>query len=695
MAACASSPRLLLKAVGPGDHRDIAVAGTGVVVGRGESTNVYSATMSRQHCYFSVGGGAATVRLRPLGRNSVVAMPRGSTARSYAVPQGKVSTLGVGDRIALLVTGEYMYEVTSEDDDDTAENDGPGSPLVDDTEDEADEDFTASAKKPAGKASQQPAAALEFRRVSSVSKATPQDIARTPEPTAQHAPPAPGESVPPPSLPASQDLPPAAAAASGGPPAKKQKQLPACKYGAACTRKNPTHFAEFSHPSALAGAAVALSAVDGAAKPACRYGAACTRKNPAHFKDEAHPAEHPLADAICQPPAGPSCAGNDDADGQEDEETGPPVDVDVEDPALRTKRAVKGVDPERYMPEDEIVYAIGCGEQYKMKYTAQGYYCTCVAWRYQNRSVDARTCKHLKEYLGAAFEATRCDLPLGGGGKVGGGGGGGGGGGVKKKAMAGVLLADKWDERDPTGWWISEKLDGVRAYWDGANFLSRNGNVFTAPSWFSQSIPAGVELDGELFGGRGAFQSTVGVVKSSEAHTGWKSLTYEVFDIPSEKLAWESRLQAMATKLAGCDKYIRVVDQYVCKNKAMVESELCRVLALGGEGLMLRQPGSMYVHKRSSTLLKVKKFSDLEAIVVAHEKGKGKNADRLGAFVCKLPNGKQFNVGTGLTDAQRLNPPAAVGQVITVKYQELTLSGVPRFPVFIGLRIDATWPPKS
>ena len=113
--------------------------------------------------------------------------------------------------------------------------------------------------------------------------------------------------------------------------------------------------------------------------------------------------------------------------------------------------------------------------------------------------------------------------------------------------------------------------------------------------------------------------------------------------------------------------------------------------SLGGEGLILRQPGSQYKAGRSNTLLKIKSMHDAEGRVVEHLPGKGRHAGRLGAVVVELPDGKTFSVGTGFSDAQRQNPPA-IGSTITYRYQEMTDRGVPRFPSFAGLRTDVPPP---
>ena len=72
----------------------------------------------------------------------------------------------------------------------------------------------------------------------------------------------------------------------------------------------------------------------------------------------------------------------------------------------------------------------------------------------------------------------------------------------------------RWESSiDITGWWMSEKLDGVRAYWDGKQFLSRLGNRFHAPPWFVEGFRP-TPLDGELWGGRKLFQRTVSIVSA-------------------------------------------------------------------------------------------------------------------------------------------------------------------------------------
>ena len=336
--------------------------------------------------------------------------------------------------------------------------------------------------------------------------------------------------------------------------------------------------------------------------------------------------------------------------------------------------------------------------------------CSCPAWKNQSREIDVRTCKHICKVRGNAIECARVGydgLPTA----------------VKKKfadplgatqtaAAAGVagvplikvalaakkaagpvkkapplLLAHTWDgEQDPTGKWLSEKLDGVRAKWTGSVFLSRLGNVFHAPEYFTQGFP-NTPLDGELFLARGEFQKTVSIVRRKNGGDLWKQLRYLVFDVPEHGGVFEDR-DAAIPDLIDIAPYAEAVFQRRCAGAADVKRQLAAMEAVGGEGLMLREAGSLYVDGRSHTLLKVVSFKSDEATVYGYTKGKGRHLGVVGALKVRRADGAEFKVGTGLSDAQRKAPPS-VGAVITFNYRELTKAGIPRFPSFVGERIDA------
>lgn len=258
-----------------------------------------------------------------------------------------------------------------------------------------------------------------------------------------------------------------------------------------------------------------------------------------------------------------------------------------------------------------------------------------------------------------------------------------------------VLLAHTWEnDVDLAGWWMSEKLDGVRAYWDGRRFLSRLGNEYIAPEWFVAGLPS-TPLDGELWVGRKQFQRCVSIVRRQEAHDEWREVRYLIFDAPAHDGPFEDRLQHIQDTLARHKPaYAQYHMHEVCKGTEHMRGELRRVEALGGEGLMMRRPRSRYEVGRSHTLLKVKSFHDAEARVIGHQAGTGKHKGRLGALLVEMPDGTQFAVGTGLSDAERGSPPP-LGSIITYRYQELSDGGVPRFPSYVGIRHDFAWPGKG
>jgi DNA ligase-1 len=317
---------------------------------------------------------------------------------------------------------------------------------------------------------------------------------------------------------------------------------------------------------------------------------------------------------------------------------------------------------------------------YQLKNTGGVYSCTCPAWRNQSLPIEKRTCKHLRKLRGDAAEEARIESalparPL----KP---------DGSEETADLPVLLAHVWnEEHDPTGWWMSEKLDGVRAYWDGQQFLSRRNNILYAPEWFTAGLPRHA-LDGELWIGRKQFDRASGIVRRQDKPETWNEVKYLVFDAPEAAGPFEDRLQFLADGVGHWQSpFAKLHEHALCRGLDQLVAELDRVTQLGGEGLMLREPGSHYERTRSTTLLKVKKFLDAEAVVIGHEAGAGRHKGRVGALVARFGNGKEFRVGTGLTDRERENPPPA-GSIITVKYQELTKDGMPRFPVYVGARPD-------
>jgi DNA ligase-1 len=195
-------------------------------------------------------------------------------------------------------------------------------------------------------------------------------------------------------------------------------------------------------------------------------------------------------------------------------------------------------------------------------------------------------------------------------------------------------------------------------------------------------------LDGEFWIDRKKFQRTVGIVRRQDKTDLWKEVNYLIFDAPEGGAAFEERLKTIRRILRkNRPAHVLAHEHVLCTDLDHLRRELARVEALGGEGLMLRQPGSKYEIGRSMTLLKVKTFHDAEARVVGHEPGAGRHKGRLGALLVEMADGKRFAVGTGFSDAERSNAPP-IGSTIMFRFQELTDGGIPRFPSYVGLRSD-------
>ena len=257
---------------------------------------------------------------------------------------------------------------------------------------------------------------------------------------------------------------------------------------------------------------------------------------------------------------------------------------------------------------------------------------------------------------------------------------------VAEKVSPALLLANVWNPSiDPTGWWISEKYDGLRGYWDGQKLWSRKGTAIHAPDWFLAELPKDIALDGELWIGRGQFEEALSTVLSQTPDERWKGVRFMVFDAPQAKGTFEARVAFVQATLPKENQFAKPVVQYLCKGAAHLIAERDRVVALGGEGLMLRKPESEYETRRSPTLLKVKPQDDAEATVIAHNPGKGKYAGKLGSLRVKMADGVEFSIGTGFTDAQRESPPP-IGTVITYRFRGLTKNGLPRFPSYLRVR---------
>ncbi|MGP4845011.1 DNA ligase [Marinobacter sp. 1Y8] len=250
-----------------------------------------------------------------------------------------------------------------------------------------------------------------------------------------------------------------------------------------------------------------------------------------------------------------------------------------------------------------------------------------------------------------------------------------------------ILLGETYQQGiNLSDYWVSEKLDGVRAYWDGKQLISRQGHRFHAPDWFLTDFPE-QPLDGELWMGRGRFSETSGAVRKLEpVDAEWRQIRLMVFDLPSSRAPFSERVVQMKALVSG-SPYIAMIDQRRASSHDALMEQLDQVVANGGEGLMLHDGNSLYRAGRTDDVLKVKRYQDAEAVVVGHTEGNGKYEGQLGALIVERKDGRRFKLGTGFSDAQRADPPP-MGAEVTFKYYGLTSTGLPRFASFLRVRDD-------
>lgn len=249
-----------------------------------------------------------------------------------------------------------------------------------------------------------------------------------------------------------------------------------------------------------------------------------------------------------------------------------------------------------------------------------------------------------------------------------------------------LMLATVWEKGDdPAGWWLSEKYDGVRGYWNGTQMLTRRGNPIAIPDSFRTQLPS-FPLDGELWAGRGKFSTTLSIVRDQTPGPAWSTIRYLVFDAPAQSGPFEARLKAVSQWLSHHpSSQIQLIEQIRGTSQSELEVLMDQIEARGGEGVMLRAVKSPYQHGRSEHLRKYKRFDDGLATVVGYNPGKGKYTGMIGSLKVELDDGNRFSVGSGLSDAERKTPPA-LGATIRFKHHGWTHLGKPRFPVFWRVR---------
>lgn len=247
-----------------------------------------------------------------------------------------------------------------------------------------------------------------------------------------------------------------------------------------------------------------------------------------------------------------------------------------------------------------------------------------------------------------------------------------------------VMLAIDYDTRlDPSHWWISEKYDGVRVFWNGSTLQSRSGRVLAASRRFTSRLP-NVPLDGELWLGRGQFSQTTGALTTGKSHAAWNQMKLVVIDLPSVADPFESRMEKVN---ALCQQSSACMPMGItrCSSRSHMHDVLDSMVAGGAEGIMLREPGSPYQLGRCRSLVKVKPVQESDAQVIGHQISS--KTGRVSALVVQSQQWKRFEIGSGITRQLSIEPPS-IGSTVNFAYSGLTSHGLPRFPVLRGVRVD-------
>jgi DNA ligase 1 len=249
-----------------------------------------------------------------------------------------------------------------------------------------------------------------------------------------------------------------------------------------------------------------------------------------------------------------------------------------------------------------------------------------------------------------------------------------------------LMLADIYRQGlDLKQYRVSEKLDGIRARWDGKHLISRGGGIFAAPDWFTTEFPT-VPLDGELWIGRGRYEEVSSIVRTQQSHDGWQMVQFMVFDLPAHGGTFAQRVIEMnRVKTESTSPYLGIIEQQRVGSEKDLLKWLHRVIDEGGEGLMLHRENALYASGRSQDLLKLKLFTDAEATVIGYRPGKGQFDGLTGSLKVRTDDGVIFFIGSGLSHEQRRRPPPLQSRV-TFRHQGWTQNGIPRFPVFLRVR---------
>ena len=238
-----------------------------------------------------------------------------------------------------------------------------------------------------------------------------------------------------------------------------------------------------------------------------------------------------------------------------------------------------------------------------------------------------------------------------------------------------------YKDQNISDWVMSEKLDGIRGYWDGDALYTKHGTKLFPPAEFTANFPP-FALDGELWSKRQDFEYVQSTVLK---HNGaWQNISYNIFEVPKAKDNFLIRLQkATYWFQEHPNSHVHIITQHPCVNQTTLLKYLETVIAKGGEGIMIKNPTLAYFQGRTLQVLKVKKAHDMEGEVIAINYRKGTKV--LKSLTLQLKSGTTFNLGNGFTKEQRNTPPK-ISTVVTFKHYGFTKNSKPKFASYLRTR---------
>jgi ATP-dependent DNA ligase len=252
---------------------------------------------------------------------------------------------------------------------------------------------------------------------------------------------------------------------------------------------------------------------------------------------------------------------------------------------------------------------------------------------------------------------------------------------------------------------VSQKLDGLRMIATIDGLTTRNGKPFNSCPHISKLLRPVFDahpdwiIDGEIYSTEVPFEKIVSLTRKKNPSTKDLEESEEIcqlwiFDGVVDKVdeSFTDRfnlIQSEIEKIVGPSKSIKFVQNYLVVNHTEIEQKHDEFVRDGAEGLMIRVPSSVYENKRSKNLLKYKRFIDEEYIIDDVIEGIGNRSGMAGNLSFKLKDGRPFNSsikgGVQLYTELLRNKSRYIGKTATIRYQELTGDGIPRFPVCVSI----------